>query len=201
VAAFFEEVIFRRGTKSWKDGSIRGLIFGLIHLTMGVPLIIAVVPLTLMGFWFTREYFEGTRRFKEQQRIDELALENGNNREYEEDDEDGRRTLQKVRFCSWNPFAGKTCTDVEAAQYQLLETASVARSAVGESNIQPEREREQPQEEDDDILKRLAREARNKTKNAGTKASALLHLGHNLVAISVTFILLVVSQFVSIPGF
>ncbi|MCL4545695.1 MAG: hypothetical protein M1118_14050 [Chloroflexi bacterium] len=56
--AITEEIIFRRGTRSWLDGCVRSLLFGLAHLTMGVPLAVALA-LSVGGLWFTRQYFIG----------------------------------------------------------------------------------------------------------------------------------------------
>lgn len=53
-----EERVFRAGTRDWRDGLRRSLIFGLAHLIMGIP-IGAVLPLTLAGLWLTWHYFRG----------------------------------------------------------------------------------------------------------------------------------------------
>ncbi len=56
--AAVEERIFRLGTRNWLDGALRSTIFGLAHLTMGVPLG-AALAISLGGLWFTRQYFLG----------------------------------------------------------------------------------------------------------------------------------------------
>lgn len=56
--AYSEEMTFRRGTRSWRDGALRSLGFGLIHLTVGVPVAVALA-LSIGGLWFTRQYFLG----------------------------------------------------------------------------------------------------------------------------------------------
>jgi len=53
-----EELIFRRGTRTWKHGVVRSVIFGLAHMLVGVPLAIALA-LGLGGLWFTHQYFRG----------------------------------------------------------------------------------------------------------------------------------------------
>lgn len=56
--AAVEERIFRLGTRNWLDGALRSTLFGLAHLTMGIPLG-AALALSLGGLWFTRQYFLG----------------------------------------------------------------------------------------------------------------------------------------------
>ncbi|MAG35188.1 MAG: hypothetical protein CL878_02925 [Dehalococcoidia bacterium] len=56
--AAVEERIFRLGTRNWLDGAFRSVVFGLVHLTMGIPLG-AALALSLGGLWFTRQYFLG----------------------------------------------------------------------------------------------------------------------------------------------
>ncbi len=57
-----EELTFRRGTHNWRDGALRSLVFGLIHMVVGIPLAVALA-LSIGGLWFTRQYFlGGTRR-------------------------------------------------------------------------------------------------------------------------------------------
>ncbi len=50
-----EEKIFRKGVHSWKGITIRSLIFGLVHLTMGIPIIWAL-NLAIPGFLFACRY-------------------------------------------------------------------------------------------------------------------------------------------------
>ena len=56
--AEMEELTFRRGTRTWRDGAIRSLIFGVVHMVVGVPLAVALA-LGIGGLWFTRQYFLG----------------------------------------------------------------------------------------------------------------------------------------------
>jgi membrane protease YdiL (CAAX protease family) len=56
--AYVEEEVFRKGTIGWKDGVRRSLIFGLVHCTMGVNLVVGLA-LTIPGLWFTLQYFRG----------------------------------------------------------------------------------------------------------------------------------------------
>lgn len=53
-----EELIFRRGTRTWTQGVVRSVVFGLAHMLVGVPLAIALA-LGLGGLWFTHQYFRG----------------------------------------------------------------------------------------------------------------------------------------------
>lgn len=53
-----EELIFRRGTRTWQQGIARSVVFGLAHMLVGVPLAVAVA-LSLGGLWFTYQYFRG----------------------------------------------------------------------------------------------------------------------------------------------
>ena len=56
--ALAEEELFRRGTRTWRQGIVRSLAFGLAHLTMGIP-VGAALALSLGGLWFTYQYFRG----------------------------------------------------------------------------------------------------------------------------------------------
>lgn len=53
-----EEMIFRRGTRDWPMGMRRSLLFGLVHMTVGVPLAVALA-LSIGGLWFTYQFFQG----------------------------------------------------------------------------------------------------------------------------------------------
>lgn len=53
-----EELIFRRGTRGWRQGIARSLLFGLVHMLVGVPLA-AALALSIGGLWFTYQYFLG----------------------------------------------------------------------------------------------------------------------------------------------
>ncbi len=57
-AAEVEEKWFRLGTKNWKDGILKSLLFGLFHLIAFVPLG-AALSLSLAGLFFTFLYFKG----------------------------------------------------------------------------------------------------------------------------------------------
>ena len=54
-----EEYIFRRGTRHWRNGLYRSVLFGLVHMLSGVNLIISITALTALGIIFTYEYFRG----------------------------------------------------------------------------------------------------------------------------------------------
>lgn len=56
--ANIEERIFRQGTRDWRQGLLRSLLFGLAHMPVGVPLS-AALGLSLGGMWFTYQYFRG----------------------------------------------------------------------------------------------------------------------------------------------
>jgi hypothetical protein len=56
--AFFEEVIFRHGTKDWADALIRSLVFGLVHCLVGVPLT-AGLAIAISGLWYSYIYLNG----------------------------------------------------------------------------------------------------------------------------------------------
>lgn len=53
-----EEKLFREGTKNWIDGLRRSLLFGLVHMIVGVPFG-AALALALAGLLFTYMYFKG----------------------------------------------------------------------------------------------------------------------------------------------
>ncbi len=52
-----EELTFRKGTKGWRDGVPRSILFGMVHCLVGVPLAVAL-PLSIGGLWFTRQYLQ-----------------------------------------------------------------------------------------------------------------------------------------------
>lgn len=56
--ARIEEEWFRLGTVGWLDGLIRSLIFGFVHMLVGVP-ICAAIGLTAVGLFYTQMYFMG----------------------------------------------------------------------------------------------------------------------------------------------
>lgn len=56
--AIIEEELFREGTGSWPEGIIRSLIFGMVHMIVGVPFGIGLA-LTIAGLVFTHQYFQG----------------------------------------------------------------------------------------------------------------------------------------------
>lgn len=53
-----EEMRYRRGTKTWRQGVWRSLRFGLAHCVVGVPLY-GGLALAVAGLWFTFQYFRG----------------------------------------------------------------------------------------------------------------------------------------------
>jgi len=56
--AFVEEAIFRRGTNDWQDATVRSLLFGAIHMLVGVP-VGAAIALAGVGMWLSYCYFQG----------------------------------------------------------------------------------------------------------------------------------------------
>jgi hypothetical protein len=60
--ALIEEYWFRRGTQGWWDGLWRSLLFGLVHMLVGVPLGVAVLGLAPVGLLFTAVYLRAARR-------------------------------------------------------------------------------------------------------------------------------------------
>jgi hypothetical protein len=59
--ALVEEYWFRRGTRGWRDGLVRSLLFGLAHTLVGVPLGVAVFGLGAVGLLFTAFYLRAAR--------------------------------------------------------------------------------------------------------------------------------------------
>jgi len=53
-----EEEEFRQGTKDWWHAIPRSLMFGMMHMVVGVPLWCGLA-LSIPGMWFTRQYFKG----------------------------------------------------------------------------------------------------------------------------------------------
>ena len=64
-AAELEEKWFRLGTKDWKDGVLRSILFGLCHLIAFVPLG-AAISLSFAGLFFTFLYFKGNTELSSQ---------------------------------------------------------------------------------------------------------------------------------------
>ena len=60
--ALVEEAWFRRGTRGWRDGLVRSLLFGLVHTLVGVPLGVALLGLSSVGLVFTAVYLRAARR-------------------------------------------------------------------------------------------------------------------------------------------
>lgn len=56
--ARLEEDTFRRGTKDWRDGILRSIKFGFVHMIVGVP-VAAAMALSILGVWLTHQYFVG----------------------------------------------------------------------------------------------------------------------------------------------
>lgn len=56
--ARMEEELFRKRTRSWPQGLMRSLLFGLSHMIVGVPFGFALC-LSLGGIYFTHLYFKG----------------------------------------------------------------------------------------------------------------------------------------------
>lgn len=61
LLALIEEVIFRRGSHSWRKTLLRSLIFGLIHVTAGASIGTSLLVLSVLGVVLAREYFDGLR--------------------------------------------------------------------------------------------------------------------------------------------
>lgn len=57
-----EERLFRAGTRTWLEAAWRSLIFGSVHILVGVPIGIAVVSLGLAGMAFSAEYLRAAGR-------------------------------------------------------------------------------------------------------------------------------------------
>lgn len=53
-----EEVDFREGTRDWRHGIRRSIMFGLMHIFALIPLA-AAIALSIGGLWFTYQYFKG----------------------------------------------------------------------------------------------------------------------------------------------
>lgn len=58
ILAEIEEKQFREGTTSWSDGIRRSIVFGFVHMAMGVPLA-AAFALIIPGLFYTAMYFKG----------------------------------------------------------------------------------------------------------------------------------------------
>jgi hypothetical protein len=181
VAAWFEEVIFRAGTKNWRWGLLRSFIFGIIHLTMGVPLILNFVPLPIMGMWFTREYFEGMRRYVAADRAREYeagrapALTEGGNTD------PPVVALDDIPTCSWlpwsiGPWSGHAIPEAEEWKTSLhIETGQwyYKNKVTGKNYWYPP--------------------VPIRARAAGVRAAALVHLAHNFLAIVVTAVVYVIN--------
>ncbi len=74
--AEIEEKIFRKGVHSWKKIAINSLNFGVIHLTMGIPICWALT-LSLPGFLFACRYKYVYHRYLKKFHDDEKAQEAG----------------------------------------------------------------------------------------------------------------------------
>ncbi len=76
--AEIEEKIFRKGVHSWKKIAINSLIFGLIHLTMGIPICWALT-LAIPGFLFACRYkyvyHRHLRKFHDEQKAQSAGVE------------------------------------------------------------------------------------------------------------------------------
>lgn len=58
VICYWEETIFRQGTHDWKDAIVRSLLFGFVHMLVGVPLG-AAIALSVAGLWLSICYLQG----------------------------------------------------------------------------------------------------------------------------------------------
>lgn len=56
--AQIEEELFREGTGSWLEGFVRSVIFGFVHMLVGIPLG-AAIALIIPGMFYTAMYFKG----------------------------------------------------------------------------------------------------------------------------------------------
>jgi len=195
VLAFLEEILFRRGTKSWRSGLIRSLIFGTIHITAGTPVGTSVIVLSILGIVFTREYFEGTRRAKwaiivdkvsqtcenpslpaEHQKTVQLIKEQINL-------SDSRKQALLIRKLGFFQFGFTACSiaswkDIDVSwdnvfhtTFHLCQKVKLAeRGAIQDL------------------------EAIQMTARAGFIASTLLHLAYNLITLLVFFVSILIRQ-------
>ncbi len=71
ILAWIEELVFRQGTRGWRDALWRSLIFGLVHLTAGVSLG-PCLALTGPGLVFTIVYFRAMHDPRQQEHLAQL---------------------------------------------------------------------------------------------------------------------------------
>lgn len=147
--------------------------FRLVHFTMGVPLS-SLLPLSLMGFWFTREYFQGVQRFKRRVRHEKFIVEE----DYQDFVEHSCKNL-----CSFSPTSQVGCFGEE-----LLPQGNVWKTRIDWNShellyMNPVTNEVTPH-----------RPVQLLAKDAGIRASALVHLAHNFLAITVTTIFVLVNQ-------
>lgn len=67
--AFFEEKMFRQGRNKWKQVPLTSLVFGLIHMVVGVPLT-AGLALAIPGAIFHAYYIFSYKRFIKNPRVE-----------------------------------------------------------------------------------------------------------------------------------
>lgn len=138
-----------------------------------IVVIIALVPLSLIGAFLTREYFEGfiflaSRDFVGMRRFRETKLRSKPFGDAILDDVEGQFYDQ----CSWNPLSGhsfsRTCVrKQDGAMLASMDIFKETSLALDPGAI----------------------------KNEGCLSSTLLHLTHNTIAIIATFVILIVSIF------
>lgn len=184
---------------------------------MGVPLIVSMIPLSLMGIWLEREYFEGIRRFREseqflqqsqqsspqpQQTQTQTTLnsdgQNENERVVNLEDENTLEQIgltettididtnnasssnnnggihRDVNLCSWKPLAGvgfKGSIIPDQKDWRMDIDFDSRRNV---HLVYRNRPNKSSQKEKPKAIQLI---------EAGVKASTLMHLTHNLLAI------------------
>jgi len=175
VAAYFEELIFRRSTKNWKAAILRCFLFGLAHLSMGVT-VDSLIPLMLLGAWLTREYFEGIRRMKDRMALDAKVLNDAVLDSAE---------VTQVTNCTWKVFAGVGFSDDDVVpggdDWETILPTDDQPLVLYQNKHTHRMQAELPLD--------------YRLKDAGVQASTKLHLAHNFWAIVLTIVLLFVPPF------
>jgi len=179
-------------------------------MTMGVPLIVSMIPLTMMGIWLEREYFEGIRRFKEneqfiqqqQQQQQQTPVQTPTKTRRNTDGENERVGVALEEESNDLEQIGLTETVIEISNetsnsmnVNLCSWKILAGVGFGGSVISDQKEWRMDLDLDNNRnIYLVYRNKINKTTQkekpraiqlieAGVKASTLMHLTHNLLAI------------------